>query len=319
MRAVMYGAGAVGGVVGARLFEAGHSVTLIARGAHFEAIRDRGLRLDCGEDSTLLPIPVVDHPGAVDFTDAVVFLAMKTQDTTAALAELSAVAGADAPVVCLQNGVENERLALRRFERVYGICVMCPAGHLEPGVVQAFSAPTTALLDVGRYPSGVDDVAESVASALSEASCMSEPRPDILRWKYRKLLMNLLNSVQALCGVEAGFGEMGRRVMEEGETVLAGAGIEVASAQEDIERRADHLMLRPVTGEPRRGGSSWQSLARGQGTIETDYLNGEIVLLGRQVGIETPANALMQRLASEAVRNESGPGGFTEDALLALL
>ena len=64
MRFVVYGAGAIGGVIGARLFQSGHDVALIARGAHYDAIRDHGLRIQSPADDATLPIPVVDHPVA---------------------------------------------------------------------------------------------------------------------------------------------------------------------------------------------------------------------------------------------------------------
>ena len=82
---------------------------------------------------------------------------MKTQHTAGALDDLVASAPASNAVVCAQNGVENERLALRRFAAVYAMCVMLPAVHLQPGAVDAFSVPTVGILDVGRYPDGTDE------------------------------------------------------------------------------------------------------------------------------------------------------------------
>lgn len=326
MRFVVYGAGAVGGVVGARLHQGGHEVVLIARGAHFEAIQDRGLRLDTPAGSETLALPVVDHPPGAGVDDAdVVLLAMKTQDTAGALDDLAACASPGVAVVCMQNGVENERLALRRFERVYGVVVMCPTGHLEPGVVQAFSTPTTGLLDIGRYPSGADETAGEVAEAFESSTFVSEVRPDVMRWKHRKLIMNLGNAAEALCGPDARFGELGRRATEEGEAVLRAAGIDVATTEEDAERRGDILRIRPVgeslaAGDGRwRGGSSWQSLVRGTGTIESDYLNGEIVLLARHHGIDAPVNTLLQRLAGKAARESRSAGSIPEAEVLALL
>ena len=122
---------------------------------------------------------------------------MKTQDTEAALDRLAGSAHRPGAVACAQNGVENERLALRRFADVHAVCVMCPATHLEPGVVQASSAPVSGILDVGRYPSGIDAATTALADALGGSTFVSEVRPDIMRWKYSKLLMNLGNVVQA--------------------------------------------------------------------------------------------------------------------------
>src|SRR5207302_10080301 len=118
-------------------------------------------------------------------------------------AALRPIADDPIPVVCLQNGVDNERAALRVFPHVYGICVMCPTGHLEPGVVQAYSTPVTGILDIGRYPSGSDEIAEALAGALRASTFVSEARADIMRWKYAKLLMNLGNAVQATCRPDA--------------------------------------------------------------------------------------------------------------------
>ena len=105
----------------------------------------------------------------------------------------------------------------------------------------------------------------------------------------------------------------------EGEACLRAAGIDFASRDEDKERRADRMHVQPVNGEYRGGGSSWQSLARGTGSIETDYLNGEIVLLGRIHGVPTPANALMQRVANEQARLAAPPQSVPVGTLLAQL
>ena len=171
MRFVVLGAGAVGGVVGGRLFEHGHDVLLIARGEHARAISATGLTLASAAGVAVLPVPVTVSPYDVDWRDDdVVLLAVKSQDTEMAIRQLSGSAPASVPVVCMQNGVANEAVALRRFANVYGICVMCPASHLEPGVVVASSAPITALLDIGRYPTGTDDVAVAIAGALWRAA-----------------------------------------------------------------------------------------------------------------------------------------------------
>jgi len=320
MRFVVYGAGAVGGVIGAHLFESAHDVTLIARGAHLDAIRANGLRLDEPDDSVVCAISAFASPAEADITaDDVVVLAMKTQDTPAALEALAGAAPPDVTVVCAQNGVVNEVMALRCFERVYGVMVMCPASFLEPGVVQAHSSPTPGLLDLGRYPTGVDDRAEQIAAAFREATFQSVPRPDIMRWKYRKLIMNLANAVQALCGLDTRAATLVERVTAEADTVLDAAGIGRATVEEDHERRGDYLQMHPIAGERWNGGSTWQSLARGTGAIETDYLNGEIVLLGRLHGIATPANEALQRLARQFSVERRPPGSITEAEILALI
>jgi 2-dehydropantoate 2-reductase len=320
MRFVIYGAGAIGGVIGARLNQQGHDVTLIARGNHLAAIRKSGLRIESPEADGIVRAPVVGHPSEIEFgPDHVVVLAMKSQDTGAALSALSASAPADIPVLCAQNGVENERAASRLFPSVYGVHVMLPASHLEDGVVQASSAPVTGMLDLGRYPGGADDTANRVADAFNGSSFDARPLTDIMRWKYRKLVMNLGNAAEALVEPGPGEREITRRAEEEGETCLIGAGIEFASRKEDRARRGNLLRVQPVRGRHRGGGSSWQSLARGAGSIEADYLNGEIVMLGRLHGIPTPVNELLQRLANRAAAERLHPASMTSQEVLDTL
>jgi len=318
VRFVVYGAGAIGGVLGAGLFAAGHDVVLVARGAHLDAIRRDGLRVETPDGVATHRISVVERPEEVDLgAHDAVLLCVKSQDTRAALDVLAGCAPAAIPVVCVQNGVANEREALRRFENVYGVCVMCPAAHLQPGVVEAHSSPTTGLADIGRYPDGVDGTARSVAAAFESAGFESVPRPDIMRWKHQKLLMNLANAVEAAAGAAArGSGLVGAAIRE-AIACYEAAGIAYASREEDRERRGDRLRIREVGGRPRGGGSSWQSLARGTGMIETDYLNGEIVLLGRLYGVPTPVNAMLQEVARELARTGAPPGSLTVEELLA--
>ncbi|MGB7051045.1 MAG: 2-dehydropantoate 2-reductase [Acidimicrobiales bacterium] len=320
MRFVVYGAGAIGGVLGGRLFEAGHDVVLLARGAHYDALEKAGLRLETPEGAVTLPIPVAPAPGEIRFQDDdVILLTMKSQDTGPAVSALAVVAPLDLPVVCVQNGVENERTALRRFENVYGICVMSPTTHLAPGVVQANSAPVTGLLDIGRWPAGTDEVTTSIADALRSATYHSEPRPDIPRWKWGKLILNLFNAIEAVCGPGTRTGEIARRIHAEALTCLEVAGIPYVGQEEDAARRADILQLRPIAGARREGSSSWQSLTRSTGAIETDYLNGEIVLLGRMWGVPTPANAAIQRWANELATQHLPPGSVDEAQVVAEL
>lgn len=312
MRFVVYGAGAVGGVVGGRLHQHGHDVLLIARGAHYERMREAGLVLESADAKVTLDVPVVAHPSEAKLSDDdVVLLGVKSQDSADALSQLATHAPPRVAVVSLQNGVDNERAALRIFDNVYGICVMCPATHLEPGVVQANSSPVTGLLDIGRYPSGIDDTAESVAAALQASTFVSVPRPDVMRWKYAKLLMNLGNVVQALCEWDDEAKELAGRARAEGEECLRAAGIEFTSREEDLERRGDLLGGPPIAGRKRAGGSTWQSLARGTASLEVDYLNGEIALLGRLHGFPTPVNSALQDAAHEALATGAGPSAMT--------
>lgn len=320
MRIVVFGAGAIGGVIGARLFQHGHDVTLIARGDNFAALASHGVRLETPDETLTLPVPVIDDPGAFTFSnDDLVIVTVKSQDTLWALNRLADVAPATTGIVCAQNGVENERVALRLFRDVYGMCVICPATHLEPGVVQASSSPVHGLMDVGRWPEGLDERARELADALSSAHFDSVPRADIARWKWGKLLSNLGNAVEAVCGPMDKPGTLVSRALGEGQAVLREAGIEFVGHDEESLRRAQLLNVRPIGDSPRGGGSTWQSLVRATGAVETDYLTGEIVMLGRLHGVATPVNDLLQRLAGQLARERRGPGAWSEDQVLTML
>ena len=319
-RYVIFGAGAIGGVMAALLDRAGVEVAVIARGAHLAAIRERGLTLRTPEADATVQVPAAASAGEIRWRDDdVAILAMKSQDTDAAVHDLAVAAPPSLVVVCAQNGVANERAALRRFENTLGMLVICPATHLAPGVVEAESSPCPGIMDVGRFPEGVDTGAEEIAAALRAAAFDSRAVPDVMRWKYAKLIANLGNAVEAVCGPEAGGGELAELVRREGEAVLGTAGIAHASPAEDAARRDDLISVRPVGGRRRVGGSSWQSLARTAGSIEADFLNGEIVLLGRLHEVPAPANALLQSLANRMARERLLPGATGEGEVLAAL
>jgi 2-dehydropantoate 2-reductase len=338
MRYIIIGAGAVGGTIGARLFQNGHEVVLVARGEHHAALRDRGLRFVTPAGQATLPVPVVSGPGELPLRAGdVLILTVKAQDSVAALdawawrpvdggGDGGGVAAQALPVFCAQNGVASERIALRRFGRVYGVCVWLPATHLRPGEVQAQATPMTGLLPVGRYPAGADETARRVAADLAGSTFLAPVREDVMRWKYAKLLTNLANAVEAVCGprgaengnAEAA-AELRRRARKEGAAVLDAAGIAYADPAELERLRGDRLRIEPAGGAGRTGGSSWQSLTRGTGSIEADYLNGEIVLLGREHDVPAPVNELLQRLANQFAADHRAPGSITPGEMAALL
>ncbi len=320
MRFVVLGAGAVGGVVAARLAEHDHDVAVIARGEHGRVIASQGLTLESPHDRVTVHVPVAADPPGIDWAEGdVVLLATKSQDTAGAVdALLAAGVPTSTPVACLQNGVGNEPRVQQHFERVYGVPVMAPTLHLEPGVVAAYSYPISGLLDVGCWPVGIDPVAEEISAALAGSTFDSHPIDDVARWKYTKLLMNLGNAVEALSGPSAGGGELWSLARSEGRAALEAAGIPCASDDEEAARRGDLLRWGPIDGRRRPGGSTWQSVATGR-PIETHDLNGEIVRIGAAAGVPTPANALLVEAMDELVAAGAQPGTVDEATLLARL
>ncbi len=319
-RYIIYGAGAIGGAMGASLFENGHEVVLIARGAHLEAIVKNGLQFDTPHGSTTQIIPAVDHPSKIEFREGdVVIIGVKSQDTIEVLHALAGAMPYETPVVCLQNGVENERAALRIFPNVYGAMIISPATHLSPGLVVGNSAAKLGIVEIGRYPGGQEPLAEEIAEVLNSCGWFAAASSAVQEWKYAKLIDNLSNATQVVLGLDARGGEIATRAKAEGTACLQAANISAISTEELSALRSAHMQPAAAGGRPRVGASTWQSLARGTGAVETDYLNGEIVLLGRFYGVPTPVNELLQRLANQIAREKNEPGSMTEEEFLAHL
>ncbi|MCK9923457.1 FAD-binding protein [Frankia sp. AgPm24] len=341
-RYVIIGAGAVGATVAAQLRLAGIDVLVVARGANLAALREGGLRYlrppaTEGGDPVVhqLDLPVAAGPAEVDLraTDVLV-LATKAQDSEAVLAAWAwapvdggpATAAETLPVVLLQNGLDSARVALRRFATVLDAVVYSPASHLRPGEVISPATPIVTALLLGRTPgpaaggvgtSEVDALTAGIADDLRRASLAVQVVGDIERWKAGKLLGNLAYNLDALYPPGPRRDAAGAELVAEARRALAAAGIDVA---EGLAPGLDlsGLVLADIPGHVRGGSSTWQSLARG-GSVESDFLNGEIVLLARLHGLTAPVNAGVQARIAGSARRGVPPGGLGDADLEALL
>jgi 2-dehydropantoate 2-reductase len=339
MRYIVIGAGAIGGVLGARIAQhaPGHPPVLVARGDHESVMKTQGIRLRTPDEDVRLAIDVAGGPAGVRLrSDDVLVLTVKTQQAEVALAEwvdqpvyddsdqVVGTAGERLPIFIAMNGVEAERLALRRFRRVFGVSVWLPAVHLEPGEVILRIAPVSGTFIVGRIGTEADaadhTLLETVAADLEAATFTVHVVEDVMRWKYNKLLSNLANGLQAILGVGEDFGDLVSRLRVEAQLVFRESGIEWASELEEAEWRGDNFAIRHVPGTPEAlGGSTWQSVTRGTGSVETDYLNGEIALLARLHGLDAPLNETVQRISREVARGDTAAESMTVEELKALL
>jgi 2-dehydropantoate 2-reductase len=326
MSYVIYGAGAIGATIGARLHLAGHDVTLVARGAHLERLQADGLVLHEPTGTSVLAIPAVGEPSAIAWRDdTVVVLATKSQDTPAAASALAVAAPPSVPVVCAQNGLSNEPTVLRHLPCVYGAHVVVSADHLEPGVVARFGVPVVGLVDLGRFPvragaSAGDPTGSAIVADLDAAGFRSRLDDDIMAAKARKLHFNLGNAVAALIPA----GEVAETILAEAraeaDRVFAAAGVAMVTEEAD-RRRREGMRSAPAAGDgvTRAGGSTTQSLLRRTGSIETDHLNGEIVLLGRLHDVSTPVNEVLQRQAALAAWRREPPAAMAPGTLAGLI
>ncbi|MDA2891977.1 2-dehydropantoate 2-reductase [Mycolicibacterium sp. BiH015] len=331
-RYVIIGAGAVGGTVGGALARSGVDVVLVARGEHAQVLSGKGLTLRTPDDTYQIPVSAAGAPEEVRLTDRdVLVFATKTHQLDAALQQWAdrpvrqgdnvvGTAGERLPVLTALNGVVAEEMALRFFARVFGVCVWTPAAYVTPGEVIAKSWPVAAQFHIARWPAALATdqdrvLLEDIAEAWTPAGILVKLPPDAAPWKYNKLLTNLSNAVVALTG-SARDGEVATAVMREGERVLAQAGIDYTPFEVSVAARAEGPTVRPVTGTGSViPNSTWQSLARNSGSVETDFLNGEIARIAHRYGGTAPLNTTLARLARDAARSGRGPGGFTESQL----
>ncbi|WP_156226134.1 ketopantoate reductase family protein [Pseudactinotalea suaedae] len=334
MRYVVIGAGAIGAGVGGLLADSGSEVLLVARGEHLAAMAATGLTVRMPDGVITCRPQVAAAPEDVELrSDDVLVLTTKTHQAADALATWADApvhedggvigrAGDRLPILTALNGVASEDMALRWFARVYGVCVWMPAVLAKPGEVVVRCAPLRAILHASRYPAALaDDQDAALLARVVEdwgRAGVQVPTPDdVMPWKYRKLLGNLGNAVQALLGD----GSLGDDVTDaarlEARELYQAAGIVMNS---DAEERAsrDLLTSAPVPGAPEQmGGSTWQSLQRGTGSAETDYLNGEIVAIAHRLGRSAPINAALASLVRTAVAQSAKPGAMSPVELRA--
>ncbi|MFC1933337.1 ketopantoate reductase family protein [Chloroflexota bacterium] len=319
MRYIIYGAGGIGSIMGGHLARTGHDVILISRSGHVSVINNNGLRLITPTGIYVLRIPVVTNPSQIDFTtDDVIFLCMKGQDTELALKDLKKVAK-DMPVFCFQNGVRNEEIAIRYFPSVYGVMVRVGAVYLTDGEVIARRDPPGWYI-IGRYPEGTDELTEAVAEELRTAGYFIKTTADVMPYKWGKLMSNLNNAVGAITnGERESTRPIYNAVFEEAQAIVQAAGIKWIS-QEQVARDWPEITA-PLHGQlnTEAQSSTWQSLARHQGSVETEFLNGEIVRVAKKLGLQAPINEKLVEISQEMAANHEPPGKYTPVRLSEIL
>lgn len=336
-RYVIVGAGAIGGTVGGVLARAGIPTVLVARGRHAEILAANGLTLTTPDGVFHTPVSAVSRPEDVRLTRHDVFVfTTKTQQLDAALQDwvdqpvhgpdgVVGTAGDLLPALTALNGVAAEEKALRYFRQVFGVCVWLPAVHLEPGEVIVRSWPVVGQFHIGRWPAPLrtpadDEFLQRLTQSWSTSGVRVNAVDDVAPWKYNKLLSNLGNAVGALSGEGADMSDVTAALRAEGEQVLRSAEIEFVSFEVSSAARADGPTPRAVPGrDTGASNSTWQSLSRNTGNVETDYFNGEIVRIAHQHGITAPLNAALARASREAVRNQLGPSHLSAAQLSELL
>jgi 2-dehydropantoate 2-reductase len=280
MEIIVLGAGAIGSLYGAKL--AGENdVTLIARAEHVEAINSHGLRVE-GIEPQLVRVRAeaqIDRIGA----EALIILTTKVADTAAALRSIAHFVRDDTTILCLQNGIGNERIARAalggRGVVLRGI-TQFGAIFESPGVIQ-FMARGHTIIEQHERSSGL-------AAVLTAAGLDCRVSRDMAADVWQKLIVNcVVNPITAILGCEVGgianpqLEPLKRLVVDECVAVAAAEGLTFETKfLEEIDDffRPSHNIA-----------SMLQDLRRGRST-EIDYMNGAVIVLGAQRGVECPVN-----------------------------
>ena len=322
MRICVYGAGAVGGNLAARLARAGVPVCVVARGAHLQAIRSAGLRLQAGEEEIVAKIAASDDPRDLGPQDAV-FVTVKAHALASIAAQLPALLGTDTPVVFALNGIpwwyhaelppEGKDVrapldpggSLARSigpRRTIGCTVYSSNEMLSPGVIRNFSAATNRFV-LGEPDGELSDRCTAIGKLLSDAGIAAPVTARIREEIWKKLLLNVANF--ALCCLS---GRNLREVAANEELRALG----LALMRETLAVAAAHGVVMPDDPErlfsremPPHKPSMLQDLERGR-MLEIDAIYTAVGDFARAAGVATP---LMDMLAT-LLRHRAATAGL---------
>ena len=291
MKIAVMGSGGVGGYFGARLAQADCDVTFIARGAHFAAIREHGLKVESPLGDIHLPkVRVTDDPGTLEPVDLVLF-SVKLWDTEAAAASIAPLFGPDTGIVSFQNGVQKDDILRRMFGDK---AVMGGVGYIatkigRPGVIKHTGAMQR--LVFGEYDGRRSARAEALLDACKRGGINAELSGDIRReiWEKFVFLVGLsattttmrlpIGPIRANAQTRAFLFD----IMQE--VVAVGRAHSVALAADYAKKRLAFCDGLP----PEMTSSMHHDLDAGK-PLELAWLSGGVVELGKAAGVPTPAN-----------------------------
>jgi len=291
MKILVMGSGGVGGYFGGRLAQAGCDVSFVARGAHGQALRERGLRITSPlGDLHLQQAAVTDNPASVGRVDLVMF-GVKLWDTQAAARQLAPVLGPDTAVISFQNGVVKDDLLRETLgaRHVAGGVAYIAASIAEPGVIAHNGA--MARLVFGEHDGAASPRLARFAEACAAAGITHElsPRIHLALWE-KFVFLSALSAATTLARLPVGpirDHPRARTFLHDllNETVQVGRAEGVPLPPEYAESRLAFADGLPTT----MTSSMHHDLERGN-RLELPWLSGDVVARGRRLGVPTPCH-----------------------------
>ena len=293
MRIAIVGSGGVGGYFGGRLAAAGVDVAFLARGAHLDAMRERGLRIDSPKGDLHLPrVTAESDPAAIGAVD-IAFFAVKLYDTESALALLPPLVGPDTIVVGFQNGVETVGSLTRAVgpSHTAGGVSYVSAVIAEPGLIRHTAMDHLIFgMPDGSRPPQLDALLDACRPAGFQATFSTDITADI--WsKFVRLSVfsGMTAATRSPIGVivnDPELLEMLKAAVRETLAVATAKGVAVSrTIDEDV--ASAYKALPPLAKA-----SMLEDLERGR-RIELPWLSGAVVRLGREAGVPTPIHSFI--------------------------
>ena len=294
MRIVVIGTGGVGGYFGARLTEAGENVTFVARGAHLEAIKSRGLTVYSAlGDMHLRDVQCTENTRDIGHAD-IVMIAVKLWATDEAIQTAKPLLGKNTGIISFQNGIlaEESLIAAYSSQHAMGGVANIAALIEEPGVIRHNG--NMASLAFGELNNTQSERAQSLLTACSRANIKAEIPDDINRaiWeKYIRLVT--MSAMTTLCRMPIGpirdevhtrnlLSQILAEIIDIGKAKGLKFSDNVLQEQLDIIDGYPPSMVASMCGDLRRGYP-----------LEVPWFSGTIVRLGKELNIPTPANGFV--------------------------
>ncbi|WP_436347364.1 2-dehydropantoate 2-reductase [Natronorubrum sp. FCH18a] len=291
MKFAVFGAGGVGGYLGARLADAGHEVHLVARGTHLEALRSEGLRLESIAGDATVELPATDDPAEIGPCDAVLFC-VKSTDTRDAAADLEPLLGDETAVVSFQNGVDNERWLANEIgeAHVVGGVAYIFSTIGAPGVVEHTGGP--ARFVYGELDGRRTDRIEALDDALSASDGIDAVLADDVRVELWRKFAFICAQAGTTAAIRLPVGEIRetdaswelyRRLVEEVCAVARATGVDLPDGL------VDEWLAFARELDPEMYSSLHYDLTHGK-PMELGALHGSVVRHAADAGVDVPMN-----------------------------
>lgn len=296
MLIAIMGSGGVGGYVGAWLQRAGQEVVFVARGAHLEALRRDGLRIEHPDLPLHLPrVAATDDPSSVGPVDLVIFT-VKLFDTDSAAQAMAPLVGAGTRVLTLQNGIDSVAMIRSHCDpatSVLGGVIYLSAVIGAPGVIRTPGGFHGIVADRAQGDAVMAELEQAVSGSSGLTVKLSDEATQVIWEKFVALasMAGATSLLRARLGAILGNPEsraFQRQLVEEVVAVAQAKGVAMRAGL------ADEVMGRFAAFPPATRASMAEDLERGN-RLELRWLSGRVHGLGVELGVPTPAHTAVYR------------------------